>query len=98
MIRAKAADGSVDAYGFDNKGQMLIAAHVDKKAVITNTYFVDGHIKSQTMGDAQGFEYSYAREGGRILVTSITDPNGLETYVRYQSGGYLEWLPASMGH
>lgn len=97
MIRAEASDGSIDSYRYDDKAQMLSAAHGQDKPFLVNEYFVDGYIKAQTTVDGQTFRYRYSREGGRILNTYITDPNGLETYVEFQSDGYLEWIPAPAG-
>lgn len=95
LTRATASDGSVDSYTYDDKGQMLTAAHADEKPVLNNDYFVDGYIKSQTMLDGQRFEYHYFRDRAGIHETYITDPNGLETYIQYEPGGYREWLPSS---
>ena len=97
MQRATATDRTVDLYSYDSKGQMLNAAHRDGKPILTNQYFVDGFIKSQTLADSQSFEYHYSRQGGRILNAYITDPNRLETYIQFQRGGYREWLPTSFG-
>lgn len=96
LIRAAASDGSVDHYSYDDKGQLLTAAHGTAEPVLTNHYFVDGYIKRQTMSNGQSFEYHYFRDGGRIQENQITDPNGLETYVLYGQGGYREWLPSSL--
>ena len=97
MNRATASDGSVDFYTYDDKNQMLTAAHGNEKPFVTNEYFVDGYIKSQTLPHGQSFEYHYSREGGRILNTYITDPNGLQTYIQFRPDGYLEWPPAPVG-
>lgn len=94
MNRATASDGSVDSYTYDDKGQMITAAHGSEKPFLTNQFFVDGYIKSQTLRNGQTFQYRYSREAGKIYNTYITNPNGLETYVRYEPGGYLEWLPS----
>ena len=66
-----------------------------EKPILTNEYFSDGYIKSQLMSDGRRFSYAYFRgERNLILENQITDPNGLETYIQYVSGGYLQWLPA----
>jgi YD repeat-containing protein len=96
LLKVAASDGTVDSYTYDTKGQMLSASHGDVPPVLTNQYFVDGHIKTQTMRGGQQFEYHYSREGDAIRNSYITDPNGLETYIQYERGGYLEWLPASL--
>jgi YD repeat-containing protein len=97
MIRDTDSDGRVNSYTYDEKGQMLTAGRADEKPILTNQYFVDGYIKSQTMGDGQTFRYAYFRDGGAIRENQITDPNGLETYVQYDTGGYLQWLPGPPG-
>jgi hypothetical protein len=43
--------------------------------------------------DGEKFEYSYFRDRDGIHETQIVDPNGLETYIQYEDGGYLEGLP-----
>jgi YD repeat-containing protein len=96
LIRATDSDGHVDSYTYDDKGQMLTAAHGNEKPILTNEYFSDGYIKGQIMGDGRRFGYSYfRRERNVIYEGQIRDPNGLETYVQYVRGGYLQWLPAS---
>jgi YD repeat-containing protein len=97
MIQATDSDGNVESYTYDEKGQMLTAAHGNEKPFLTNQYFVDGYIKSQTMGDGQSFTYAYFRDDSAIRENQITDPNGLETYVRYDRYGYLEFLPGHPG-
>lgn len=94
LTKVAASDGAIDSYTYDDRGQMLSASHGDVPPVLTNQYFVDGYIKVQTMGDGQRFEYHYSRDGEAIRNGYITDPNGLETYIQYERGGYLEWLPA----
>jgi YD repeat-containing protein len=96
LLKVAAFDGAVDSYTYDDKGQMLSASHGDAPPVLTNEYFVDGYIKTQTMQDGQRFEYHYSREGEAIRNSYITDPNGFETYIQYERGGYFEWLPASL--
>jgi YD repeat-containing protein len=100
LIRATDSDGLVDAYTYDDKGQMLTAAHEDKDPILINEYFVDGYIKSQTFGDHQKFIYHYFRNSSGISENQITDPNGLETYVRYAPGGFgfEQWLPTQPPH
>jgi YD repeat-containing protein len=95
LVRATASDGQVDSYTYDDKGQMLAAGHGSSSSVLTNEYFIDGYIKSQTMEDGKKFEYFYVRrERNLIYETIITDPNGLETYVQYVRGGNLRSLPS----
>ena len=65
---------------------------------MTNEYSNDGYIKKQTMTDGQRFEYGYFRERNLIYENQIKDPNGLETYIQYVNGGYLESLPAVTPH
>jgi len=99
MFRATDSDGHVDTYTYDEKGQMLTAAHGTEKPILTNEYFSDGYIKSQVIGDGRRFGYAYFHgERNLILENQITDPNGLETYIRYVPGGYLQWLPTRVPH
>jgi|HubBroStandDraft_6_1064221.scaffolds.fasta_scaffold14012_3 YD repeat-containing protein len=99
LFRATDSDGHVDIYTFDEKGQMLTAAHGMEKPILTNKYFSDSYLKSQVMGDGRGFGYAYFHgERNVMLENQITDPNGLETYIRYVSGGYLQWLPTRVPH
>jgi YD repeat-containing protein len=98
LLRATDSDGHVDSYTYDEKGQMLTAAHGGGKPILTNEYFIDGYIKSQIMSDGRGFGYAYFRERNVIRENQITDPNGLETYVQYVNGGYLQSLPAAPPH
>ena len=93
MIRATASDGHVNSYTYDDRGQMLTAAHGDDGPILTNQYFSDGRIKSQTMSDGKSFEYAYFHDGDVMRESFITDPNKLETYIQYDSGGYEEGLP-----
>lgn len=97
MIRATDSERNVESYTYDEKGQMLTAARGNEKPFLSNQYFVDGYIKSQTMGDGQSFTYAYFRDDGRMRENEITDPNGLQTYVRYDRYGYLEFLPGHPG-
>jgi YD repeat-containing protein len=98
LIRATDSDGHVDSYTYDDKGQMLTAAHGEEKPLVVNEYFNDGYIKQQDMGDGRGFKYFYFRETNRIRQNYIVDPNGLETYIQYVPGGYLQSLPARPPH
>ena len=95
MVRTTDSDGHVDSYTYDEKAQMITAAHGTGNPVLTNTYFPDGYIKSQVMGDGKKFEYSYFRRERNVIYESlILDPNGLETYVQYVPGGYVRSLPS----
>jgi YD repeat-containing protein len=99
MFRATDSDGHLDSYTYDEKGQMLTTAHGTEKPILTNEYFSDGYIKSQVMGDGRSFGYAYFHgERNVILENQITDPNGLETYIQYVPGGYLQWLPTHVPH
>jgi hypothetical protein len=51
MIRATDSGGDVNSYAYDEKAQMIKAGHGAGKPVLANTYFPDGYIKSQVMGD-----------------------------------------------
>jgi hypothetical protein len=57
----------------------LTSAHGNERPFLTNEYFVDGYIKSQTMENGQSFTYAYFRDDGMMRENEITDPNGLET-------------------
>jgi YD repeat-containing protein len=98
LLRATDSGGHVDSYTYDENGQMLTAAHGSEKPILTNEYFIDGYIKKQTMSDGRGFGYAYFREGNVMRENQITDPNGLETYIQYVNGGYLQSLPAAPPH
>lgn len=93
LVRVTDSEGRIDTYTYDEKGQMLTAAHGDANPVVTNEYFDDSYIKCQTMSDGRGFGYGYSREGSVIHESRILDPNGLETYIQYEGKGYLEFLP-----
>ena len=93
LIQAKCSDGEVDSYTFDDRGRMLTAFHGNAAPVMTNEYSSDNYIKAQTMSDGEKISYSYFRVGDSIRENQITDPNGLETYIQYEDGGYLRWLP-----
>jgi YD repeat-containing protein len=96
MIRATDSQGQVDSYTYDEKGQMTSAGHGTANPILTNKYFPDGYIKSQVMGDGKKFEYSYFRRERNIIYESlILDPNGLETYIQYERGGYRRSLPSA---
>jgi len=95
MIRATDSEGHVDVYGYDDRGQMLTASHGDDKPVLTNEYFPDGSVKTQTLKDGKSFVFWYSRTARNILREStIKNPNGLETYYQYGDSGYIETLPA----
>jgi YD repeat-containing protein len=95
MVRAADSEGHADVYTYDEKAQLLTAAHGTEPPVLTNGYSADGYIKNQIMGDGKRFEYSYFRRERNIIYESlILDPNGLETYIQYVRGGYLQSLPA----
>jgi YD repeat-containing protein len=95
LIRVRASDGFIDFYSYDDKGQMLTVAHGDGQPVLTNEYFVDGCIKTQTLSNGKAFRYGYSRQGMSIKNSYITYPNGLESYVQYERGGYSEWPPSA---
>jgi YD repeat-containing protein len=97
MVRAEASDGHVDSYSFDDKSQMITASHATGKPGLTNAYSADGFLRSQTLADGRKFDYSYfRRERGITYESYITDPNGLQTYIQYVRGGYLQSLPTSV--
>ena len=94
LVRVSASDGFIESYSYDDKGQMLTAAYGDgQAAALTNEYFVDGYIKTQTLANGKALRYGYSRQGTSIKNSYITYPNGLETYVQYERGGYSEWPP-----
>jgi YD repeat-containing protein len=99
MVRATDSEGNVDGYSYGEKAEMLTASHGTEKPILTNEYFADGSIKSQTMGDGNKFGYAYfRRERGIVYENQITDPNGLETYVQYVRGGFIRSLPNPVPH
>ena len=93
LIRVTDSQGHVDAYTYDDKGQMLTAAHGDGNPVLINKYFNDGYLKCQIMSDGRSFDYSYSRDAYSIHENQIMDPNGLQTYIQYEGKEYLESLP-----
>lgn len=94
LIRATDSDGHVDIYTYDERGQMLTAAHGGENPILINEYSIDGYIKCQTICDGRRFGYACTRDGHFIHENQIMDPNGLETYIQYEGNGYLESLPA----
>jgi YD repeat-containing protein len=99
MVRAADSEGRVDTYRYDDRAQMITASHGTEKPILTNEYFTDGYLKNQTMGDGRKFGYAYfRRERGVIYENQITDPNGLQTYIQYVPGGYIQSLPAPVPH
>jgi uncharacterized protein RhaS with RHS repeats len=48
MIQAMDSAGHVDSYSYDEKGEMLTAAHGTEKPFLTNAKFSDSYIKKQT--------------------------------------------------
>lgn len=98
MMRATDSDGRVDSYTFDEKSQMLTAGHGMEKPILTNEYFGTGNMKSQTMADGRRFAYFPVRQGNVLRETQIKDPNGLQTYIQYEAGGYLQSLPTAVPH
>src|SRR5580658_2696503 len=95
MIQATDSEGHVDAYSYDEKGEMLTAAHGTEKPFLTNAYFSDSSIKEQILGDGRKCEYAYFRTERNIMrENQITTPNGLETHIQYVPGGYTQSLPA----
>jgi YD repeat-containing protein len=99
MVRAADSEGRVDTYSYDDRAQMITASHGTGKPILTNEYFTNGYLKNQTMSDGRKFGYAYfSRERGVIYENQITDPNGLETYIQYVPGGYIQSLPAPVPH
>ena len=93
LVRATDSEGHVDSYTYDDKGEMLTAGHGSEKPVLINEYLNDGYIKKQVMADGRTFKYSASREVNRISENHIVDPNGLETYIQYVPGGFIQSLP-----
>ncbi|MGA8272986.1 MAG: DUF6531 domain-containing protein, partial [Candidatus Sulfotelmatobacter sp.] len=98
MMRATDSEGHIDDYAYDEKGEMITAGHGSGNPILTNEYSIDGYIKNQIMGNGKKFEYTYARARNVIYESTITEPNGLETYVQYVRGGYIQSLPAPAHH
>jgi len=99
MVRAADSEGRVDTYSYDDRAQMITASHGTEKPILTNEYFTDGYVKNQTMGEGRKFGYNhFRRERGVIYENQITDPNGLQTYIQYVPGGYIQSLPALVPH
>jgi YD repeat-containing protein len=93
LVRATDSEGHVDSYTYDDRGEMLTAGHGNGKPVLSNKYLYDGYIKAQVMADGRAFTYLSFHETNRITQTQVVDPNGLETYIQYVLGGYIESLP-----
>ena len=99
LWRVTDSDGKVESYKYNDKAQMLSVAHGTDKPVITNVYDVGGKIERQTMADGQEFEYHYVRDwtarGNVYIPDWITYPNGLQSIIKYNAGGYARSLPSS---
>jgi YD repeat-containing protein len=94
MVRATDSEGRVDSYTYDEKGRMLTASHGTEKPVMINEYSSDNYIETQIMSNGRKFVYHYFRGQANVIrENQIIDPNGLETYFQYGSGGYLQSLP-----
>jgi YD repeat-containing protein len=93
MIRATDFEGYTDSYTFDNRGQMSSIARGNESPIVINEFDDDGFLKVQTLADGRKFEYAYSRQGNTMVDNQITEPNGLQTYVQYVPGGYLQSLP-----
>jgi hypothetical protein len=77
---------------------MLTASHGTDNPILINEYFSDSNIKNQTLGDGRRFTYFPVREGNVLREHQIKDPNGLQTYIQYERGGYLQSLPTVVPH
>lgn len=92
------SEGHEESYSYDDKTQMLTVTRGSDAPMITNGYDVSGHITSQRMANGGRFAYHYTRDpqgrGNAMVPDLITDPNGLLTYIQYNSQGYLQSLPS----
>lgn len=91
------SDGYQESYSYNDKSEMLSITPDGGAPILVNTYDVAGNIMSQTMSTGEKFEYHYTRDAnarGNVTIPDlITAPNGLLTYIQYQSRGYALSLP-----
>jgi len=91
------SDGYQESYSYNDKSEMLSITPDGSDSILVNTYDVAGNIMTQTMSTGEKFQYHYTRDAnarGNVTIPDlITAPNGLLTYIQYQSGGYALSLP-----
>jgi YD repeat-containing protein len=99
LVAVSDSDGNSESYTYDDKSQMLTVEDGSRVPRLTNTYFPDGSIRSQTLADGRKFYFWYERDLRNLLVsTSLTDPNGMMTSMNYSSHGYTQSLPTPTPH
>ena len=99
LIRTVDSDDYADVYTYDEKSQMLTAAHKDGVPVVANAYSNDSYIESETVADSGKFQFSYARGPRNVIYESqITDPHEMLTSFLFQRDGYTQTLPRLAGH
>jgi hypothetical protein len=75
LIETVDSDGHTDVYTYDEKSQMLTAAHENGVMVVTNAHANDSYIESRTVANSGKFEFSYFRRPRNVIYESqITPP------------------------
>jgi YD repeat-containing protein len=99
LVAVHDSEGNSESYTYDDKSQMLTVGDGSRVPRLTNTYFPDGSIRSQTLADGRKFAFWYERDSRNLLLsTSLTDPNGMLTSMNYYSRGYTQSLPTPTPH
>jgi YD repeat-containing protein len=99
LVAVRDSEGNSESYTYDDKSQMLTADDGGRVPRLTNTYFPDGSIRSETLADGRKFYFWYERDSRNLLLsTSLTDPNGMLTSMNYYSRGYTQSLPTPTPH
>lgn len=99
LVAVHDSEGNSESYTYDDKSQMLTVGDGSRVPRLTNTYFPDGSIRSETLADGRKFSFWYERDSPNVLLsTSLTDPNGMLTSMSYSSRGYTQSLPTPTPH
>jgi len=79
------------AYGYDANGRLYTVTDKRGKTLLTNQYYPDGRIQTQTLGDGTSWGYTYSPTfPGTSIVqgAQVTNPRGYVTQYTFNNYGY----------
>jgi RHS repeat-associated protein len=83
------AKGGVTTYTYDAAHQLKTIRDPRNITYLTVDYDANGRVQRQTQADSSTYQFAYVDDGnGNVTQATVTDPNGNQRRVNFNSAGY----------
>lgn len=98
LKQVESPDGSSLQYGYDaTSGFMTTITNGRGIVELTNAYDPSYRVTQQVMPDGGTFSYDYTVAGGYVTETTVTNPNGAQTTLRFNNYAYVSSITNADG-